>query len=470
MEESIKFGTGVFRGVIGDTFTKPNIQKICQAMANLAEKEGLKKQVCIGFDNRFMSEDFAGYCAEVFLANGFVVNLFKKPTSTPVVMYQTMVEENDYGVMITASHNPYKYNGIKIFVKNGKDASVEETQKIEKEFKTLGEVKATNISEYEGKNLNIVDHFGDFISYLVKNQEIPEASDLKVAFDNKYGSTTEGLRLLCKKIKLNNYKILHANRNAFFGFKVPLPSKENVSELKDEVIKNGYDVGFALDSDGDRLGVVDENGRYIDNNKILALIYYYFVKYEHKTGGVVKNLATSYLVDALANKFGFNCYEVPVGFKYVSSKLIETKSIVGGESSGGLAVSNHIWGKDSLLSIALCIKIMKKLNKPFGKCVDEMLAFVDNYSKVVDEEQFVFSHDEAKRIKEEIYEKKEIPKLNLKVEKTNYDDGLKVYYPDGNWTLVRFSGTEPLLRIFIEMDNINDCKKELDLWKKFLGI
>ena len=468
MEESIKFGTGGFRGIIADTFTKPNIQRICQAMANLAEKEGFKKRVCIGFDNRFMSEDFGKFCAEVFLANGFVVNLFKKPTSTPVAMFETMVEGNDYGVMITASHNPYKYNGIKIFVKNGKDASVEETQKIEKEFKALSEVKAVNLDEYDGKDLHIVDHFDDFINYLVKNQEIPEASDLKVAFDNKYGSTAEGLRLLCKKIKLTNYKILHANRNAFFGFKAPLPSKENDSELKEEVTKNGYDVGFSLDSDGDRLGVVDEKGRYIDNNKILALIYYYFIKYENKKGGVVKNLATSYLLDLLANKFGLCCYEVPVGFKYVSSKLIETNSIVGGESSGGLAVSNHIWGKDSLLSIALCIKIMKKLNKPFGKCVDEMIAFADNYSKVIIEKQYVFSNEKSDQIKKILYKEKKLPKLNFKVEKTCYDDGLKVYYPNGNWALVRFSGTEPLLRIFIEMDNKTDCEKELALWKEFL--
>ena len=417
-----------------------------------------------------MSEDYALYCAEVFLANDFVVNYFKNSCSTPVVMYRTMLEDNDYGVMITASHNPHIYNGIKIFTKGGKDGSIEDTQEIEKEFHSLQKIFAVDFYDYKGSNFHVVDHVEEFIEYLIKNQEIPQFSDLKIVFDNKFGSTTEALRILCKKLGIKNHKILQGKRDPLFHFELPLPAKDNVSKLQKELIKGKYDIGFALDSDGDRIGVVDEKGNYFDNNVILALIYYYFVKYKNKKGGVVKNLATSVLVDALAKKFGYECYEVPVGFKFISSKLIETNSVVGGESSGGLAIQNHIWGKDSLLSIALCIKIIKELKKPFSQIVKEMLDFAYNFSKVIIDEQIIYPVNREAQIKDKLFKDKKMPKVNHKLVKTYLDDGLKLYYENKNWSLIRFSGTEPLIRLYVEFDTMEECQEELALLRNFLGL
>lgn len=317
----VKFGTGGFRGVIADNFTKDNIQKICQAVANIVEKKKLRKKICIGYDNRFLSEFFGTWCAEVFAGNGFEVELFKNACATPVVMYKTMTEGNDYGIMITASHNPFEYNGIKIFTKDGRDASVEATNEIEKEFNKVKTIKISSEQQFENL-VKIVDYVEEFVDYIVKNQELNDCSNLRVVFDSKFGSTAEEINLLCKKINLKNYKIINSKRDALFNYVTPAPSENNVEELKTNVALFRADIGFALDADGDRLAVIDKDGNYLDNNIILSLVYYYFVKYENKTGDVVKNCATTSLLDVLASKFGFVCHEVPVGFKHIEYFII----------------------------------------------------------------------------------------------------------------------------------------------------
>ena len=385
----VKFGTGGFRGVIGDNFTKENVEKICQAMANIANKKGFKKNICIGYDNRFMSENFALWCAIVFAGNDFEVKLFNNATSTPVVMYRTMIEKNDYGVMITASHNPYLYNGVKVFTRQGRDASAKETKEIEDEFAKVDEIKFANDNQ-KGK-IQLVDYVQDFVNYIIQKQNIPNCENLKVVFDTKFGSTSEEIKHLCSQIGLTNYSIINEKRDAFFNFVLPAPSLDNVGQLKENVLLQKADIGFALDADGDRLAVIDRYGNFLDNNIILGLVYYYLVKYENQKGDVVKNVATSSLLDKLAKKFGYSCYEVPVGFKYISSKLIEKNAVVGGESSGGLALLNHIYGKDSLVSIALILKIISKLNKPFDEIVKEMLCFADGFSKIMRDRQYSYT-------------------------------------------------------------------------------
>ena len=189
----VKFGTGGFRGIIADNFNKDNIQKICQAVCNIVKKQNLKKQICIGYDNRFLSEKFGLWCAQVFASNNFCVELFSNACSTPVVMYQTMQQQNDFGIMITASHNPYEYNGIKIFTRDGKDASIEDTNKIEKEFK---KVKKVEFDEQKcQQNIKYADYVEQFVDYIIQNQNIGDCQNLKVVFDCKFGSTAQEIEL-----------------------------------------------------------------------------------------------------------------------------------------------------------------------------------------------------------------------------------------------------------------------------------
>jgi len=468
--KNIKFGTGGFRGIISDDFTKENVEKICLSIVNIINKEKLKKEICIGYDNRFLSENFAYWCASVFADNDFKVNLMQNATSTPVVMYKTMQNKLDYGVMITASHNPYIYNGIKIFTQLGKDASLEVTKQIEEEFSKISEIKFKKSEKERNNNIKYINVVEEFVDYIIKNQNINDCSNLKVVFDTKFGSTKEEIELFCKKINLKNYSIINANRDAFFNFVTPAPSEDNIEQLKLNVLSSNADIGFSLDADGDRLAVVDSFGNYLDNNIILSLIYYYLVKYENLKGDLVKNVCTTSLVNILAKKFGYNTHEVPVGFKYISSKVIETNAIIGGESSGGLMVKNHIYGKDSLLSIALILKILSSLNKPFNKIIEELLAFANNFNKKVCDKQYSYNLEKEKEIKEKLFIKKILPKFNYKPIKIEYKDYLKIFYENNNWTVVRFSGTEPLIRIFCEFENIELCNKEIKLWEDFLNL
>lgn len=466
----IKFGTGGFRGIIGDDYNKENIQKICQAVSNIIEQDNLKKQICIGYDNRFMSEVFANWCAEVFSANDIKTEVFATATSTPVSMFATLKNNNDFGVMITASHNPYNYNGIKIFTKKGQDANLETTKRIEDEFDKISEVKTLNFQDVLDKKIFYKDYLETYINYLIKNQELTDFGKFKVIFDAKFGSTVSEIKMFCEKLNIKNYIILNSQRDAFFNFTLPAPNEDNIEQLRQMVLLEKADVGFALDADGDRLAVIDSKGNFVDNNVILALVYYFMVKYEHKKGDCVKNVSTSNLLGEVAKKFGFVCHDVPVGFKFVSEELLETNSLVGGESSGGLATNNHILGKDSLLTIALILKLMKKIEKPVCEIINELYDFVENYSKLFVEKQYRYNKNQEEKIKDIIFNKKKIVGNMNEIEKVVHSDFVKIYYKNGDWVLIRFSGTEPVLRIVMEVDSKEKADVQLSEWTKLLDL
>lgn len=466
----ITFGTGGFRAIIGEDFTKKNVQKICQAICNLINKNSNKRLVCIGYDYRFMSETFAIWCAEVFAGNNLNVELFDAATATPVVMYATLLNRNDYGIMITASHNPYMYNGVKVFSKDGKDCSKQETDLIQEEIKNVKEIKTMDYKEaMQSKTICLANYLQSYITNIINVLSFDSIeNDFGVVFDTMHGSSQEEIVEFCKRTGLTNYQIINSNRDAFFGFSTPAPSEINLDSLKIAVKENNARIGFALDADGDRLAVVDEFGNYIDNNYILAVAYYFFVKYCGMSGDSVKNVATSNLLNRVTEKFGHTCREVPVGFKYVSSALKEYNAVVGGESSGGLAIHGHIWGKDSLLAIAICLKVIAVTKKTFSQILDEVKDFVGGYDKVIIDKQFKYTNEKKQQIDKLLFEDKVLPKQRYQLKCVAYDDYVKIYYKNGNWSIIRFSGTEPILRIFAEADTKLEADQMIKDWQELL--
>ncbi len=293
---------------------------------------------------------------------------------------------------------------------------------------------------------------------------------MKVVFEAKHGSTVSATHLFAKKIGLTDYQIINANRDAFFSFKTPAPSEDNLQELKVAVQENHASIGFALDADGDRLAVIDEKGNYIDNNYILAIAYYFLVKYCGAKGGSVKNIATSNLLDKVTENLGYKCIEVPVGFKYVSSAIISEKAVIGGESSGGLAINGHIWGKDSLLAIAICLKAMSIMQKSFSEILQEVVAFAGDYSKIIQDRQFSYTKKQKEYIDKTLFVENKVPTHRFEVEKIVFDKYIKIYYKNGNWSLIRFSGTEPILRIYVEGNSLQEANLMIDDWKQLLGL
>ena len=465
--KDIKFGTGGFRGVIGDTFTKENITLIAQALANLVKEDHLTKPLVIGYDYRFLSKEAALWMSEVFSFHHIHVMLSSEEVPTPSVMYMVKKHDLDYGIMITASHNPYIFNGIKVFQKEGMDGDVALTSRIEKEFH-----KITSI-ESKPFEVAINDHDIEMVSFLndyVLNIEnfispLVRGSNLHILFDSLHGVGEKSLMKIASDFKLNNFHALHVGQDAYFNFKNPNPTRENMEEDKEILLKNHYDLALGLDSDGDRLGILDENGNYVDSNEILASLYYYLVKYRGMKGDIVKNLATSNLVDKVAEKLGFKCHEVDVGFKNISSMMKKCDALIGGESSGGLTIRNYLYGKDSTFSSSLFLEMMIIMKKNISSIVKEVRDFACFHHTII-EDHIAYHHEDIilNYLKNHTFVfPDEI------VSKEIIANNVKYRFKNDCWLLLRGSGTEPMLRIFIEMETKEKANEYLKILKQSIN-
>ncbi len=465
----IKFGTGGWRAVIGDDFVCENIKKVAQGIYLLMlEQNKTDKPIIIGYDRRFLSEKTSKWVAEVLVYNNIQVMLMERSAPTPLVMHTVKKQELYFGIEITASHNPASYNGIKLIVDEGRDAPVEITNRLEELIEGIEEVHSCDLKEAEKNGLvqYLNNPFNDFLDDILDLIDVKALRNrgLRVLFDTMHGSGTYPLLVIFHTARCT-IDTLNTNKDAYFGGVMPAPSEKSLFALKDSVLKGGYDLGIAMDGDGDRLGIIDANGRYINANETLCLLYYYLVKYKGWKGPVVRNLATTHLLDKIAEDFGEKCYEVPVGFKYISSKIDEVDAVLGGESSGGLTVRGHIHGKDSVYAASLFAEMVSVTGKSPSKMVDELHKKFGNFVMV--EDDMAFEPSIKPMVEKTLLEDKLLPEFADKIVKVNYEDGCKVYFEDG-FVICRFSGTEPLLRIFAESTTAKRAKEYIEAFKNFL--
>ena len=465
----ITFGTGGWRAIIGEDFVCYNIRRVAKGICMLMEAQGKKdKPVIIGYDRRFLSETAAKWVAEVLAANGVTIWMMERSAPTPLVMHTVKREGLYFGIEITASHNPSSYNGIKLIVDEGRDAPVETTSLLETFVEDISDVDFidfdTAVSEEKIKILaNPFNNFLDDIIDVLDMQALRNRG-LRVLFDSMHGSGTYPLLVIFHTARCT-IDTININKDAYFGGVMPAPSEKSLSRLKNSVVSGGYDMGIAMDGDGDRLGIIDANGRYINANEILCLLYYYLVKYKGWQGPAVRNLATTHLLDKIAESFGEKCYEVPVGFKYISSKIDEVDAVLGGESSGGLTVRGHIHGKDSIYAASLFAEMVSVTGLSPSDMLDEIKKEFGEYIMVEDDMRFPASV--KAEVEKTLIEEKRLPEFADKVVRVNYEDGCKVYFEDG-WVICRFSGTEPLLRIFAESTTADRAQGYIDAFKEFL--
>ena len=468
----IKFGTGGWRAVIGEDFIESNIRLVAEGILRLAQEENkTEKPIIVGYDRRFLSQEAAKWVAETLAEGGITVWFLNRSAPTPLIMHTVMKEELHYGVEITASHNPSAYNGIKLIVDEGRDAPLETTERLEE---IIEEVKSVNFCNFEnavkdGKIVYRKNPFNDFLDDIIGLLDMGALRErgLRVLFDTMHGSGTYPLQVIFHTARCT-IDAININKDAYFGGKMPAPTEETLGMLRHRVVKESYDLGIALDGDGDRLGVIDRSGRYINANEILCMLYYYLVKYKGWKGGVVRNLATTHMLDKIAESFGEKCYEVPVGFKYISSKIDEVDAVLGGESSGGLTVRGHIHGKDSVYAASLFAEMVSVIGKNPSEIMDELEAEFGQYRMV--EDNLRFAPDYKPTIEKIVFEDKKLPQFDSEVERVGYEDGCKVYFKDGSFVICRFSGTEPLLRIFAEAENKDKARKYITDFKEFLNI
>ena len=467
--DKISFGTGGWRAIIGEDFVCENVRRVAKGISLLMQEENkTEKPVIIGFDRRFLSENAAKWVAEVLTNAGINVWFMDRSVPTPLVMHTVKDKELDFGIEITASHNPSSYNGIKLIIEEGRDAPLEITNHLEELIEATGDVQFIDFDLAVEKGLvtyikNPFNKFLDDIIGLLDMNAMRERG-LRVLFDSMHGSGTYPLLVIFHTARCT-IDTINVNRDAYFGGVMPAPSERTLFTLRNQVVNGGYDFGIAMDGDGDRLGIIDANGNYINANEILCLLYYYLVKYKGWRGPVVRNLATTHMLDKIAESFGEKCYEVPVGFKYISSKIDEVDAVLGGESSGGLTVRGHIHGKDSVYAASLFAEMVSVTGKSPSELLDELKKQFGTFVMVEDDMRF--APEVKPMVNKILMVDKLLPTFKDEIKRVKYEDGCKVYFEDG-YVICRFSGTEPLLRIFAESTNSVRAKEYIDTFKKFL--
>lgn len=451
MKTKIEFGTDGFRGIIARDFTFETVERIIKAISGYLQKFD-KKTVIVGFDPRFCANDFASFCAELLKTFGYKVILSSKVVPTPVVAYHAKYYPDSIGaIMLTASHNPKNYQGIKFIPNYGGPATKEITDEILKYLDTeIAPVAGGSIEvkDLEEEYFNALEKIIDFDS-IRKNQP-------KIIYDGLYSAS---IGYFDKILKRNNIEFESVNlfHSSDFGGGLPEPKDKFMKHRK-----QGF-ITVANDGDADRYGVIDENGNYIHPNLVMAMLLKYLSKKPENKGKMIKTVGVSALIDVISKKLGIETITTPVGFKWLSEKMRENDCILAGEDSGGLSIGAHIPEKDGLLANLLIIEMMAKENKTLSQLEKEILDFAGCkfYTTRVDIK--LDDDKKAKELQEKFSRFETI--ADLKINDTLKIDGQKIFLDDSlSWILVRKSGTEPLLRFYIESND----ETKLNLIKKFI--
>ncbi len=467
----ISFGTGGWRAFIGEEFTRENVCLLAQAIAEDAISRKLDNQgVVVGYDRRFLSDKAARWIAGVLAGNGIRVCLVDKVAPTPLIMFAVKARDAGLGIAVTASHNPADYNGIKVFTRGGRDATENVTTAFEMILERLTPANVKALPFQQAVDAGIIERinpFNDYIDTILSmiDVEAIKRKNLKVLLDPMFGVSKTCIQtiLLTARCEL---EIINDRHDTLFGGRLPSPNNLTLTRLKSLVVERGFDIGIGTDGDADRLGIIDEKGDFIHPNDILALLYYYLLKYKGWKGGVVRSLATTHLLDHIAAGFGEQCHEVPVGFKHVSSRMEETDALIGGESSGGLTIRGHIRGKDGVFAASLLIELLCVT----GKSLSGLLGEIHRQFGFFYTEEWDFHFDPARKpqLLRKIRAEGGIPDAGYRISSVRYDDGMKVVFDNGGWALARFSGTEPLLRVFAEMPTKEAALQVVESMKLFL--
>lgn len=466
----IKFGTDGWRAVIADDFTFENVKIVTQAIADYLNNKtaGLptgqagSKKVIVGYDSRFLSFQFAQTAALVLAANKIRVVLSNKYIPTPIVSFFALYGKYDLGIMITASHNPSQFNGLKIKTPQGGAADKSLTDKIE----TLlykSKPKYIDIeSAKREKLLEVVDLTQKYTMFLRNFVNLKKISKLKlrILVDTMYGVGDKFVEKILEKSKIK-IDYLHNEFNPSFGGINPEPVEGNLGELIARVKKEKYDLGVALDGDADRIAVVDKFGNFINAQVLLPLLAVHVVKNRMVKAGIGKTVVGSNLIDEVAYSLGVACYETPVGFKYISSLFKDGLICIGGEEAGGIGFKDYIPERDATAAFLFLLEMLAWENKSFSALLAD---FYKKYGKWYYSRASVPSG----RVKKSINNLK-LPSLlcGKKVERVNTLDGIKLITKE-SWLMFRKSGTEPIVRVYAESKTKNEANQLVALGKKMI--
>jgi len=464
----VTFGTGGWRAIIGEGFTLQNVRRLSQALANEIARLGWEDRgAVVGYDRRFLSRQAAEASAEVFAGNNILTILLNEDAPTPLITYATAASGAAYGLAFTASHNPPEWNGLKVFRGDGSLLLDHETRQIEAETNSLTAQDVIRLDldiALQGgivRRGDFTNQYVDAVESLIDLRSIRDAG-LKVIVDPMYGvgQLTLGTVLTEARCRVT---FIHERHNPLFGGRSPAPNPEALRLLSTTMRDGGYHLGLAMDGDADRIAIVDESGEYISIGDILLLLYWYMHEIRGERGGVVRNLATTHLLDRLAHRLGEECYEVPVGFKHIVSTMVEHHALLGGESSGGMTIRGHILGKDGIFACALMVEMLARTGKKISQLLETVYGITGRLYSL--EETFPATPEMRIAVPRNLNEAPCTHIHAYPVVRVSHMDGAKLYLENDNWALLRFSGTEPLLRLVVEADSPEKAG-ELMAWLK----
>ena len=470
---AIKFGTDGWRAIIADEFTFANVRACAQATAQYVRGTGnASRGIVVGYDTRFASEEFAAATAEVLAANEVPVFLCSAPAPTPVIGYAILGRKSAGSVVITSSHNPAAYNGFKVRTEYAGSAPPEVLAQIEALIPAALAADVPRLPLEDAKARGLVQVFDPKPEYMAHLGELLDlgalrAAGLRVVADPMYGAGAGYLAEVLSGGKTQVWEMRGERNPAFPGMHNPEPIPRNLEATSEFVRKRGAQVALATDGDADRIGVMDGEGRFVNQLQTFALLAYHLLEVRGLRGAMVKSVTTTSMIPRLGELYGVPVHETAVGFKYLGPKMRETDALIAGEESGGFAFRGHLPERDGVLSGLYVLELMARRGKELPDLIAELYAKVgEHYYDRIDITMTPADRDRVEAL---------LPGLEpqtlagLQVTSSDRVDGLRFHLEGGAWALIRLSGTEPLMRIYTEVRRADQVQPVLAAVRELTG-
>ncbi|PKB72932.1 MAG: phosphomannomutase [SAR202 cluster bacterium Io17-Chloro-G7] len=471
MTTQIRFGTDGWRAVIAEDFTFENVARCAQGLADYLRSRGTFDQgLVVGYDTRFLSRDFAETVASVCAGNGMRVFLCDKAAPTPVVSFNVLHRQAAGAAIITASHNPGIWNGFKFKPEYAGSATQEITDDLENAIETAMQPRSIDLQTARNDgwliDINPDPPYFQRIEELIDLAAIRQAG-LRVLVDAMFGAGGGYIPAILAGGATAVDEIHGQPNPAFPGMEQPEPIGHNLTGLMKRIPDEGFSLGLALDGDADRLGVVDEKGRFVTTLEVFSLLALYLLESKGLRGALVKGVTSSMMLNKLGNKFGIDVHEMKVGFKHIGPKMSEVDALMGGEESGGFAFRGHIPERDGILSGLYFLEYMARSGRSPSELIDELFGQVGPH--YFNRRDVSFDPGERDRISALLRSKDLTELAGMTVRRTDEIDGRRLFFDDA-WLASRFSGTEPLLRIYAEAGHPDKVESLIDAAAKYLGV
>lgn len=474
MRRTIKFGTDGWRGIIADDFTYATLRTAAQGVAEYLRHRAQQPLAVVGYDCRFASEVFADEVARVLAGNGVRALVFDRPSPTQVASWMVIERRATGAIVITASHNPYLFNGLKYKPETGSSAPPEVIEELERRINALlasdGEVRRSAATDPLIERCDPRPAYYAQVGRMVDLEAI-RAAGLRILHECMHGS---GYGYVVELLGggATTVEELHADRNPSFGGVNPEPIAANLGQALEKMRGGGFDLCICTDGDADRVGIIDASGRFVNQLQVYALLMRYLLEVRGWKGPVVKSLNMTSMAERLGERYGVAVHEVPVGFKNIAPKMMEVGAVLGGEESGGYGVRGHIPERDGILVGLFLADMIVKAQKPLSGILEDLEAQVGPHAygrHDIHMPRETYETD-RRRVLETLGANAPSHVAGVEVQRVRDDDGYKFFLADGSWVLLRTSGTEPLIRVYAEAGSDEEVQARLHALEEIVGV